>query len=49
MNCRPLPMAIRTPMKLHAFLFGRLNRVYAVPGSNTSEQSWNGPVGFIVE
>lgn len=35
--------------ELHAFLFGRLNRVYAVPGSNTGEQSWNGPVGFIVE
>jgi pilus assembly protein CpaC len=32
-----------------ALLFGRINRVYSVPGSDTGEQGWNGPVGFLFE
>ncbi len=32
-----------------ALLFGRLNRVYAVPGADTEGQGWNGPVGFQFE
>jgi len=50
------PDAMRTPTdgyqtadEASALLFGRLNRVYSVPGSETGDQGWNGPVGFLFE
>ena len=35
--------------ELDALLFGRLNRVYSVPGADTGGQGWSGPVGFLFE
>ena len=39
----------QTATEAEALLFGRLNRVYAVPGADTEGQGWNGPVGFQFE
>lgn len=30
-------------------LFGRLNRVYSVPGSDTEGRDWSGPIGFLLD
>jgi pilus assembly protein CpaC len=50
------PNALQTPAdgyqsanEAEALLFGRLNRVYSVPGSDTGDQGWNGPVGFALD
>ncbi|WP_339333381.1 type II and III secretion system protein family protein [uncultured Maricaulis sp.] len=32
-----------------ALLFGRINRAYSVPGSDTGDRGWSGPVGFLFE
>lgn len=39
----------RTPHEATAFLFNRINQVYSVPGSDTGDQSWSGPVGYLFE
>jgi pilus assembly protein CpaC len=39
----------QTASEAEALLFGRLNRVYSVPGSDTGSQGWSGPVGFLYE
>jgi pilus assembly protein CpaC len=50
------PNALQTPAdgyrsanEAEALLFGRLNRVYSVPGSDTGDQAWDGPVGFALD
>jgi len=32
-----------------ALLFNRINRAYSVPGSDTGDRGWSGPVGFLFE
>jgi len=39
----------QTASEASALLFGRLNRVYSVPGADTQGQGWNGPVGFLFD
>ena len=39
----------RTPHEATAFLFNRINQVYSVPGADTGDQGWNGPVGYLFE
>ncbi|SDL84772.1 type II and III secretion system protein family protein [Maricaulis salignorans] len=50
------PAALATPAdgyenanEMDAMLFGRLNRIYSVPGADTGERRWNGPVGFLFD
>jgi pilus assembly protein CpaC len=38
-----------TASEIETFLFGHINRVYAVPGAHTDGQSWDGPVGFLFD
>lgn len=38
-----------TASQASGLLFGRLNRVYSVPGSDTEGQGWSGPVGFLFD
>ena len=39
----------RSAGEASSLLFNRINRVYSVPGADTGEQGWSGPVGFLFE
>lgn len=50
------PNALETPAdgfqnasEADTLLFGRINRVYSVPGSDTDGRGWTGPVGFLFD
>lgn len=39
----------RAASELETFVFGNINRAYAVPGAQTEGRSWTGPVGFLID
>ncbi|MFT6541985.1 MAG: pilus assembly protein CpaC [Maricaulis maris] len=39
----------RNASEASGLLFGRINRAYSVPGSDTGDRGWSGPVGFLFE
>lgn len=39
----------RTADEASAFFLNRINRVYAVPGADTGDRGWSGPVGYMFE
>lgn len=39
----------RQTSELEAFVFGNINRAYAVPGAQTEGRTWTGPVGFLID
>ena len=39
----------QTASEAETLLFGRLNRAYSVPGSDTGDRGWSGPVGFLFD
>ncbi|MFS2318488.1 type II and III secretion system protein family protein [Maricaulis sp. D1M11] len=50
------PNALETPAdgfmtasEASSLLFARLNRAYSVPGSDTGNRAWNGPIGFLFD
>ena len=39
----------RNASEASGLLFGRINRAYSFPGSDTGDRGWSGPVGFLFE
>ena len=39
----------QTASEAETLLFGRLNRAYSVPGSDTGDRGWSGPIGFLFD
>ncbi|MHA6287507.1 type II and III secretion system protein family protein [Maricaulis sp. CAU 1757] len=39
----------RNASEASTLLFGRINRAYSVPGADTGERGWSGPVGYLFE
>ena len=39
----------RTASEASSLFFNRINQVYSVPGSDTGDRGWTGPVGFLFD